>query len=122
MINFDQTAAWNFYNTIHESPDDIGKIETSFQLVVAASGAVSVDRAVKNCQCHREGYNSIDVLANRLWHLLTAMASASSDEVYYYLVPEFFCLGEKAVDLCKTNGKDSSESLDESSAKKPRRS
>lgn len=122
MINFDQTLAWNFYNAAFESPDDIGKVETAFQSVVASSGAGPVSRAIKNCQCHRDEYNSKDVILNRLWHVLTAMHTASSDEVYHYLVPEFFCLGEKAVDLCKTNGKASSESLDESSAKKPRRS
>jgi len=122
MINFDQVAARAFYEVLVQFPEDSGKVETSFQSVVAASGALLVERAIKNCQCHRDSYNSMDVLTSRLWHVLNAMSSASSDEVYSYLVPEFFCLGEKAVDLCKKDGKTSSEPLDESPTKKPGRS
>lgn len=122
MINFDQSAAWNFYTALNESPDDTGKIETMFQIVVASSGANAVDRAIKNCQCPQGSYNSKDLIINRLWHVLHAMSTVSADEVFGYLIPEFFCLGQKAVDLSKTDGKVSSESFYESTTKKPRRS
>lgn len=122
MINFNQDLAWQFYEVLHTDADDVCKVEGAYHSVVASSGAVSVDKAIKNCQCNSADYNSKDAVTDRIWHVLHAMPTASTNELFGYLIPEFFCLGEKALHLVKNDGKVSCESVNESPKKNSRRS